>query len=1035
MFKLKNVEVYFKIDGKEQAKLCSLTDFIVGRSAKSDVQIDSTNVSRQHIKVMYRDGIILIEDLNSTNGTYLNGEKLRPGQAKAYESTDKLVFGLKEDVILRIVANEDKDESADLGKREQKIKDYNNQIGDNLEHSGFNHLNEIAENSLEGLSDAEQMLKAIEDERRRLQNGESPQAVDVSSSQNQSGDSGLHQAVSPTSSQESGSSEHLSPASATSSSAPSIGGARHFEVSSQSVDAQPSATPNREEYLKVEGEIKTLNLEKSTLMEDISSLKNEKQDLQKEVIDKDKEIESYNEKLNALKSQISNFETQNADQIRDSEEKGKIIRELLGEADKIRAIIRNLNDDVQKENETLNKIKQESDAVLKNLETEKLQVSGSITQLQSQQKTLADETKTKETEFGVLTQKVNDLSKIVQDLTAKSNDYQKLCDDKEKQIQDQITKVANLQNDFDSLISKINNKKTDSESLDSEISQRKVELSGLQAEISNLKSENDQLIAKNSELKDSVSTSQSQIDTLKSEIETLTADREAQALANQKAIEDAEAQRDEILNAAEASKQSILKEAEEFKINLEQEAQKLKESILAEAEQSKSAILSEAETAKQQIISEGQDESKRLVDESLAKSESIISEADLNAKNKLDKAHDEIQALRQKADEDVNKIITGAQNKGADIIAESKTDADTRLSEANEKSKHIIAKAKEEAERQKAKQQEETDEAWAAVNNEINIYKEKSLKEAEEAKARSLKESEKSLQDAKKEAQDTKLAAVRHIDEQKKIFEMTEKRRLQANAEKLKKELELVLMTKMKPYLNRQEPEALASIEGIIKGTVGAVLTGEVFDEGELLETMLEAKTLSQQKRVRSFWKMAAVASVAIVFMTFFGVPFLVEQFKDQARNIAEVARKEGQEKVEARKAETREALFDFFEPQKSDEFKENYTELVLYTNGYVDKVLDPDYREQWIIALQNYFTDELDLSENNLVPFIAMEANMIRELNEESKKINGKFIEQGIQRMRDIEDKFKKRLMLELSSEEDFKKIMKFQEKFYKEK
>ena len=48
-------------------------DFIIGRSAEGDLQIPVDDVSRNHARIFFRNEEYYIEDLGSTNGTYVNG--------------------------------------------------------------------------------------------------------------------------------------------------------------------------------------------------------------------------------------------------------------------------------------------------------------------------------------------------------------------------------------------------------------------------------------------------------------------------------------------------------------------------------------------------------------------------------------------------------------------------------------------------------------------------------------------------------------------------------------------------------------------------------------------------------------------------------------------------------------------------------------------------------------------------------------------------------------------------------------------------
>ena len=49
---------------------------IIGRSSKADIQIDQESISRNHAKVSNREGRVTIEDMGSTNGSYVNDEQV-----------------------------------------------------------------------------------------------------------------------------------------------------------------------------------------------------------------------------------------------------------------------------------------------------------------------------------------------------------------------------------------------------------------------------------------------------------------------------------------------------------------------------------------------------------------------------------------------------------------------------------------------------------------------------------------------------------------------------------------------------------------------------------------------------------------------------------------------------------------------------------------------------------------------------------------------------------------------------------------------
>ena len=53
---------------------------VIGRALACDVTIDDSYASGRHARLYDRDGHVYIEDLNSTNGTYVNGARVHAQQ-------------------------------------------------------------------------------------------------------------------------------------------------------------------------------------------------------------------------------------------------------------------------------------------------------------------------------------------------------------------------------------------------------------------------------------------------------------------------------------------------------------------------------------------------------------------------------------------------------------------------------------------------------------------------------------------------------------------------------------------------------------------------------------------------------------------------------------------------------------------------------------------------------------------------------------------------------------------------------------------
>ena len=85
-------------EGREIA--VSSEKFLIGRSDICQLRPKSESVSRKHCIIVLREGRVLIQDLKSRNGTYINDKRLPPDKAKVLAGGDRLRVGKLEFNVL-----------------------------------------------------------------------------------------------------------------------------------------------------------------------------------------------------------------------------------------------------------------------------------------------------------------------------------------------------------------------------------------------------------------------------------------------------------------------------------------------------------------------------------------------------------------------------------------------------------------------------------------------------------------------------------------------------------------------------------------------------------------------------------------------------------------------------------------------------------------------------------------------------------------------------------------------------------------------
>ncbi len=82
--------------GDSQSSSTVMKDtFVIGRAPTCDVVIDHPQVSREHIRVEYKNEKLYIIDLGSSHGSSINGKTLTAKKSYPHSASDELILAKK----------------------------------------------------------------------------------------------------------------------------------------------------------------------------------------------------------------------------------------------------------------------------------------------------------------------------------------------------------------------------------------------------------------------------------------------------------------------------------------------------------------------------------------------------------------------------------------------------------------------------------------------------------------------------------------------------------------------------------------------------------------------------------------------------------------------------------------------------------------------------------------------------------------------------------------------------------------------------
>ena len=213
--------------------------------------------------------------------------------------------------------------------------------------------------------------------------------------------------------------------------------------------------------------------------------------------------------------------------------------------------------------------------------------------------------------------------------------------------------------------------------------------------------------------------------------------------------------------------------------------------------------------------------------------------------------------------------------------------------------------------------------------------------------------------------------------------------------------------------LKEHLPTLKQDLEKILK----EALTNELTGEDKQIQQLLEYDP-NIEKKHKKFWVRFAWASGFVVA----GLSYLLynpNKLSEGVQTITESVNNidlENKKKSAALLEKMKQAAI--YRPEQDLQFKETYTDNVLYTSRYVEFEKDDQYRSQWIVAIKEFLLQEAKLIDDKADELISKEGSLVIWLDSEVATIDGRNPEKGISRMREKENEYTQMLTQTLNDE-----------------
>ncbi len=290
----------------------------------------------------------------------------------------------------------------------------------------------------------------------------------------------------------------------------------------------------------------------------------------------------------------------------------------------------------------------------------------------------------------------------------------------------------------------------------------------------------------------------------------------------------------------------------------------------------------------------------------------------------------------------------------------------------------------------------------------------------------------------KRKKEDEKLLALEKMKviEQIKEFKASEEKKIimakKNEVESITMNLEALLRTRIVEMFHQKDKNVyLETLLLDIKNVVRGVLSGQNPDKGKALTNIIQYQPKSTREIVHFWIKIGTV----IFLILFFSITHAIfpSTYARIFNNITGTIRpQQTANDIFMQQFKTAHANKPKFNPEQNMEFRDNYTDNILYLKFYKEIKQSAELQNSWVIGLNKFIVNDLELGDNIILDYISFETKIINQLIDSSFIIKPEFMDEGIEKMRIIEAEYTSKLKELFGGEEAFLKMREFEKKFY---